>query len=478
VHVVPELSRRSVLQAVGLAALGTVASNEAAFATVRPPLLTPSSGLIASPAVGIIRVAGKPQGTFAKVRCADDDTRLVLAYPSAAGTITAAITAAPAYYGLDFSAYPSGANAARDLQDLFDNTPFSYIGFYFPTTGHPGKSWQGKAQQLLDQGWALLPIYIGRQQFWAHSSDNQISSDVKTAGKQGTADGEHALQLASDEKLPAGSLIFLDIEGTVDAHGNNVPPAPQTIAYINAWLAKVGDRAALYDANSKWVAKGHTYYEAVVIHDQLNSDPCTWVAWKPLVPPVGVRTGRWPLDDNGDVCPVAIRRYSTNAQWDFAAFAQLWQFQLDWVPPDAAIIITDAGRAYPLRTIAGKIDLDAARAPDPAHTHGDTAKKRRRAAVKAVEAGSSTVKPGATTQLTITLDRKAPAPNGTLVLLRCDSADVILPSAARVKAGADAVIVTAAVAIGAQAGTARLTGRALYQLTGPPAEATLTIAAS
>lgn len=440
------------------------------------------SGPAAPATAELIKVSDAPLGQFTKVRVGDDDTRLVLGYPTAAGVISAQQVPAPGYYGLDFTAYPSGNEAAVHLQDLFDNTPFSYLGFYFKTTGHPGDSWHGKAQALLDQGWALLPIYVGRQQTWLHKSDNAISTDIAKATQQGNDDGNKAVSQAGQEGLPNGSLIFLDIEPTQDAKQppNNVAPGPQTIAYIDAWLSTVGKSryvAALYDANSHWEEGKKTYYEASVIHDKISSNPETWVSWGIFSPPSGVTTSQWPLDDNGDVCPIAIRRYSKDPRWDFTEFAKVWQFNTKW-PTTAATVITDKGIAYPLSQIVSSIDLNTSLYPDPAHTSGSRPKKERRTKVTKVSAASASIESGATTTLTVTLDRKAASPNGIVVLLRCDSSDITVPSAARVAAGSTSVDVTAAAVVGASAATMNISSRTIYQLTDAPASMTLTITTS
>jgi hypothetical protein len=429
---------------------------------------------------GLITLGGTALGQFTKVRVTDDDTRLALGYPAAGGTITGQKTTAPGYYGIDTKNFPSGSGGPQKLLDLFDDTPLAYAAFYFKTTGHPGNSWHGKAAALLGQGWALLPVYVGRQQTWDLPTDNQISADVKTAAKQGTDDGAAALSRAHEEGLPADCLIFLDVEAPHNTAGQNIPPAAQTIAYIDAWLAKTGSRGALYDVNAHWEADGKTYYEAEVIRSKISHDPQTWVSWSINGPPTGVHTTRWPLDDNGDVAPVAVRRYTGNPQWGFAAFARLWQFRTDWVPPASAIVITDTGQSYGLGSVAGDFDFNVAVIPDPARTRsttGEVTKASRRARAGSVTVSPATVRPGASVSLTVTLDRRAPAPGGTLVQLRCDSADVIVPTAVRVAAGKDSASVTAAVVPGAAAGTAQVTARTLYQLAGTPAAASVRIGA-
>jgi len=226
-----------------------------------------------------------------------------------------------------------------------------------------------------------------------------------------------------------------------------------------------------------------------VIRNRINSDPYTWVSWpvnrgdfglnQILNPPngvPGVTADSWPLDLNGDVAPVALQRYSQNPAWDFADFANVWQFYTDW-PTAGATMITDPGTAYPVSQIAPKFDFNTSPDADPARTNGSRLKHDRRARVTGISTTNATIHTGATVTLTITLDRQAPSPNGSVVLLRCDSSDITVPSAARVPAGGTSVDVTAAAVVGASAATVHISSRTHYQLTDAPAITTLTITA-
>ena len=113
--------------------------------------------------------------------------------------------------------------------------------------------------------------------------------------------------------------------------------------------------AALYGVNSVYYVEGQEVREAPVIRNNINSDPDTWVASATTGPPPGVTAAQWPLDDNADVYPIPIQRYAQGVRWDFAEFARLWQFALDWAGP--ATVITDEGIAYPLYQISATIDL-------------------------------------------------------------------------------------------------------------------------
>jgi Domain of unknown function (DUF1906) len=472
-----QLSRRALLVVTGSAALATVLASRqvTAAASTQAPNSAP---------VPLISLTSQASGTFKRVRAVDDDTRLYLSYPGAAGMLTGQRVTAPGYYGLHFTAYPAGHHADQYLQDLFDNTPLGYLGFYFKTIGHPGGSWAGKATGLLTQGWNLVPIYVGRQQYWPHTTDNQISAHTTTAATQGKKDGEKAVTLATSEKLPRHSRLYLDIEATQytsgPSKGKNGPPTASAIAYMKAWLAAVSASGkyagALYDVNSRWTQSGTTYYDAVRIHSDLgHAAPTTWVAWNPGKAPIGVKAEAWPRDPNGDVAAVAVKAYSTNPQWDYASFAQSWQFTLNWLPA-GAYFLTDTGAPRRYTAIAPGLDFNVSKSDDPGNTAPGHPKSRRRPAVSSVTAGSATVKPGKSVKVTVKLDRPAPAPNGAVVLLRSTSPQLILPSSARVAAKATSVTVSATAAVGSPAGSVTVRARVLHQLSGTPPQTMIKIA--
>ena len=93
-----------------------------------------------------------------------------------------------------------------------------------------------------------------------------------------------------------------------------------------------------------------------------------------------------------------------------------------------------------------------------------------------VIAGGTAVKPGSSVKITIKLDHPAPAPNGALVLLRCDSPYLVIPASARVQAKAASVVVSATAVTGSPAGSATVQARVLHQLSGPPPAITIQIA--
>jgi hypothetical protein len=129
------------------------------------------------------------------------------------------------YAGFDTEFIPTPAQ----LDWLKTSTNLSWCGYYLaPAPNQHHISWMGNRQALINQGWGLLPIYVGQQTTAGARSHNAVAS-------QGRTDGAQAVQLASSEGFPPNSNIFLDWEdGT-----NPVPAAAQ--GYLCAWSTAVAE---------------------------------------------------------------------------------------------------------------------------------------------------------------------------------------------------------------------------------------------
>ena len=123
--------------------------------------------------------------------------------------------------GFDSLAYP-GDTA---LQWLLANTNLKWCGYYLaPAPSRHTSPWLGTYAKVTGFGWHVVPIYVGQQA-------QGPGSHVVTAA-QGTIDGNDAAKLAKSEKIPAGTVIFLDIE--------QGPPIAQTaLDYYKAWVDAV-----------------------------------------------------------------------------------------------------------------------------------------------------------------------------------------------------------------------------------------------
>jgi hypothetical protein len=123
--------------------------------------------------------------------------------------------------GFDSLAYP-GDTA---LKWLLANTNLTWCGYYLaPAPSRPTSPWLGTYAKVTGFGWNVVPIYVGQQA-------QGPGSHVVTAA-QGTIDGQDAAKLAQSEKIPAGTVIFLDIE-------QGPPIAQPALDYYKAWVEAV-----------------------------------------------------------------------------------------------------------------------------------------------------------------------------------------------------------------------------------------------
>src|SRR5258708_38931141 len=185
-----------------------------------------------SPAAGTsvsVLTAATINGAFGRVRALPDDLRLALD-TSTPGTLNGTLEAYTGlFYGFDTKFYPAAIPAITSpppvsvglavysvMQQLFENTPFAVVGVYVaPAINHPDQSWMRKIALLRQQGWGLLPVYVGRQQGGAGVA--QVGGDPNTtAAQQGIHDANEAAGSAGTAGLATGTVIFLDIETDQD----------------------------------------------------------------------------------------------------------------------------------------------------------------------------------------------------------------------------------------------------------------------
>jgi uncharacterized protein YgiM (DUF1202 family) len=234
-----------------------------------------------------------------------DGTQLILWFqePAAKKALLSAPKSGALYYGMDTSPYPGDGV----MQAWWNNSPFCYTGFYLgPTPYHPESSFMDKRQVLVNQGWGLLPIYVGRQ----------ADSDFLNAAN-GRADADNAVTLAVSAGFAPGTTIYLDVE----------TPLPLTGAYMNyvtAWVHELqskGFSAGIY-CNTK---------NASQISSALTGSVAFWVAHY-----------------IGDSLPTAALSPAADTG---VAFATTWQFTGD-------SSLSYGG--YPL-----SVDLDVSTSRDP-----------------------------------------------------------------------------------------------------------------
>ncbi|RKP44187.1 glycoside hydrolase domain-containing protein [Trinickia fusca] len=125
------------------------------------------------------------------------------------------------YAGFDTDTFPGQAQ----LDWMKANTNLSWCGYYLaPAPSHDDTGWMGNRQALIDQGWGLLPIYLG-QQTAGPGSHNAIAP-------QGSTDGSQAAQLMQAEGFASGTYVFIDWE-------DGGVPSADAQAYLCAWVTAV-----------------------------------------------------------------------------------------------------------------------------------------------------------------------------------------------------------------------------------------------
>lgn len=132
------------------------------------------------------------------------------------------------YAGFDTDIFPG----QLQLGWLKSNTNLSWCGYYLaPTPNNPDKSWMSNRQALIDQGWGLLPIYVGLQ-----------SGSKNLTKAQGATDGSQAAQLAGSEGFPRDCYLYIDWE-------DGSPLDNNAQAYLGAWatgIMKSGYQPGIY----------------------------------------------------------------------------------------------------------------------------------------------------------------------------------------------------------------------------------------
>jgi len=132
------------------------------------------------------------------------------------------------FYGMDLATYPGD----DVMQTWWNDSPFYYAGFYLgPAPDHPDASYMDKRQVLVDQGWGLLPVYVGRQ------AANRYLSPQSGAG-----DADDAAGLLASAGFPRNTAVFLDVETSRQL-------TAEYLSYVSAWVNEIqnqGYTAGIY----------------------------------------------------------------------------------------------------------------------------------------------------------------------------------------------------------------------------------------
>ena len=232
------------------------------------------------------------------------------AAPSAVGDAIAELAANAAgsgkavnrHVGFDTNVYP-GDKAMNAWKRAGD---YEWVGYYLGAPCHSDESWLGKRAQLVRNGWGLAVIYVG-QQTWgqtytatkqtvvvrkkkghkthtyrmkrttrvpvATSNDPRCGASFVNA-TQGRIDARDAIDAATKEGFPRGTVIFLDVE-----YMNSLPQRMRD--YYRAWTRQV-----LVDGRYKPGMYAHTHNAEMVFADVseefdragVTSDPSFWIS--------------------------------------------------------------------------------------------------------------------------------------------------------------------------------------------------------
>jgi Rv2525c-like, glycoside hydrolase-like domain len=166
-----------------------------------------------------------------------------------------------AFAGFDIARYP-GAAVMRALRT---DSNLRWVGFYL-AVGGPGlddkRTWMNTYGFLRGIGWGVAPIYLGKQ-----PNSQKLRLKAGHERYEGYMDGLEATNLASDEGMPAGTVIYFDQEIPSEA-------APW-LAYYLGWVeavAEQGYRPGIYCSFT--IAKALTTF---VSHRLPASVPEVWV---------------------------------------------------------------------------------------------------------------------------------------------------------------------------------------------------------
>jgi hypothetical protein len=134
-------------------------------------------------------------------------------------------------YGFDACTAPSLA-----ALNAWNASPYRALGIYIGGVnracgdGNLSASWVFSATAA---GWSLLPLYVGLQApCVSQASLQNISTNASTANNQGIAAADDAVSRAANFGLPAGSPIYLDLEGYAT---NNVSCTRVAQAFATGW---------------------------------------------------------------------------------------------------------------------------------------------------------------------------------------------------------------------------------------------------
>jgi len=170
---------------------------------------------------------------------------LVLAVPGPSGATAQRGADVFTGYGFETCTAPSLA-----VLNAWAASPYDAVGIYLGGVnrackdGNLSASWVATTRSL---GWNLMPLYVGLQAPCVSQSGlAKISQDVTTAATQGAAAADDAVAKSNGFGLPAGSPLYLDVEGYAT---NNLACTKAVQAFVVGWvneLRPLGYLAGVY----------------------------------------------------------------------------------------------------------------------------------------------------------------------------------------------------------------------------------------
>jgi hypothetical protein len=157
-------------------------------------------------------------------------------------------------YSFDTCAAPTTATMGA----WAGQSPYGAIGIYVggnsaacrPGSGSNPNLTSGWVGTVENQGWRLLPLYVGSQ---APCSSFNHRIDPNNAPSQGVSEAEDAVAKASALGIGGGSPIYFDMEG----YGRDPGCINAVTVFLNYWSARVhqlGYVSGLYSSASSGIA--------------------------------------------------------------------------------------------------------------------------------------------------------------------------------------------------------------------------------
>ena len=184
------------------------------------------------------------------------------------------------------------ASALDELQTWRDSSPYGgvnlYIGGSCRACANSGLTAEYVAQ-ITQQGWRLIPTWVGPQSACSSSScDDQIDNDPTVAYAQGVAEANAAVAVAINLGLAlpdgSGTIVYYDLE-----YYNDNPDDPTcreaTKAFISGWSGRMrqkGNLAGLYTTcrymTHYWAIDNvpDAVWPARWLYDSYNPDASPW----------------------------------------------------------------------------------------------------------------------------------------------------------------------------------------------------------